>query len=135
MKIVLTNGCFDGLHEGHRYLLEKAAALGDYLIVAVNHDKSVTDLKGHGRPLYTLSERMAMLEALTLADAVIPFDGNPEALVVAIRCHILVKGDDYREQDVRGGFLMRQWGGKVHIIKRLAGISTTEIARAHRSVS
>lgn len=135
MKIVLANGCFDGLHEGHRYLLEQAAAQGDYLIVAVNNDKSVTDLKGYGRPLYPLAERIAMIESLTQADAVIPFDGNPEALVAAIRCHVLVKGDDYREQDVRGGFLMRQWGGRVHIVKRLAGISTTEIARAHRSVS
>lgn len=97
MRVGLANGCFDLLHEGHLYFLEQASKHCDYLIVAVNSDRSVTRLKGTGRPVQDLPTRMYELQAQASpwVDAIIPFDGSVDALVMAIRPVVVIKGYDH----------------------------------------
>ena len=103
MKVGLANGCFDLLHEGHLYFLEEAAKHCDYLIVAVNSDRSVTRLKGAGRPVWDLATRMfeVQAQASPWVDAVIKFDGSDERLIMAIRPDVLVKGYDHGGESVQ----------------------------------
>ncbi|MDB5226290.1 MAG: rfaE bifunctional protein [Bacteroidota bacterium] len=125
-KIVFTNGCFDLLHEGHLHLLREAKKLGDILIVAVNDDASVKRLKGEKRPVENLETRMKKLSQLNVVDAVISFDEDtPLELIQKIEPDILVKGNDYKEEDVVGGELVKKCGGKVVLIPLLDGFSTT----------
>ncbi|MGI9302995.1 MAG: bifunctional D-glycero-beta-D-manno-heptose-7-phosphate kinase/D-glycero-beta-D-manno-heptose 1-phosphate adenylyltransferase HldE, partial [Gammaproteobacteria bacterium] len=116
-RVVMTNGCFDILHAGHVSYLAQAAALGDRLIVAVNDDDSARRLKGQGRPVNSLSRRMAVLSALESVDWVVPFsEDTPESLICAVRPDTLVKGGDYRPQDIAGGDCVRASGGEVRTL-------------------
>ena len=127
-RIVMTNGCFDILHPGHIDYLEKARALGDRLIVAVNNDDSVRRLKGVGRPVNSLETRMRILASLSCVDCVVPFtEDTPERLIRRLMPDILVKGGDYTEEEVVGGEFIKAVGGEVSIIGFLQGHSTTDI--------
>ncbi|TSA22772.1 MAG: bifunctional D-glycero-beta-D-manno-heptose-7-phosphate kinase/D-glycero-beta-D-manno-heptose 1-phosphate adenylyltransferase HldE [Betaproteobacteria bacterium] len=127
-RIVMTNGCFDILHPGHIDYLEKARALGDRLVVAVNDDASVRRLKGETRPVNPLATRMRMLSALSCVDWVIPFaEDTPERLYCTVLPDILVKGGDYTADQVAGGACVVAAGGEVRILDFLAGHSTTEL--------
>lgn len=121
-KIVFTNGCFDILHVGHVSYLEKAAKLGKHLIVGLNSDDSVRRLKGETRPLVHELDRARILASLSCVDAVVIFhEDTPTKLIKMIRPDILVKGGDYRPDQVAG----REYAGKVEIIKFEEGYSTT----------
>lgn len=127
-KIVMTNGCFDIIHAGHVQYLTEARQLGDRLIVAVNDDASVQRLKGETRPIHSLEQRMAVLSALECVDWVIPFaEDTPESLICEILPNILVKGGDYRVEQIAGGRCVQQQGGQVIVLDFLAGCSTTRI--------
>jgi len=127
-KIVFTNGCFDLLHPGHIDYLQKARNLGDLLIVAINSDASVRLLKGENRPIYPLSNRMAMLAALECVDFVVPFDEEtPLRLIQKIVPDVLVKGADYKAEDIVGYNIVNEHGGKVLTIPLLEGHSTSRL--------
>jgi len=124
----MTNGCFDLLHPGHVAYLGQAAQLGDRLVVAVNDDASVRRLKGAQRPVNPLAHRMAVLSGLRAVDWVVPFsEDTPERLICAVRPDLLVKGGDYRPEDIAGAECVRAAGGQVRIIPLLADHSTTGI--------
>lgn len=126
--IVFTNGCFDLLHLGHVTLLEKAAELGDVLIVALNTDASVSRLKGQGSPINIERHRSLVLAALASVDAVVFFDEDtPIEIIRKIRPDVLVKGADYREKDVVGWTFVEKYGGKVMLIPLVEGQSTTRL--------
>ena len=132
-RIVMTNGCFDILHAGHVSYLSNARRMGDRLIVAVNDDESVGRLKGTGRPINSASQRMAVLAALECVDWVVPFsEDTPEQLICDIRPDYLVKGGDYRAEDVAGYDCVRKNGGDVVILDYQDGCSTSEIIRTIR---
>lgn len=134
--ITFTNGCFDILHRGHAEYLNKAARLGDRLIVALNSDVSVRGLKGDNRPLQAEADRAYVLASLHAVDAVVMFDDStPEALIREIAPDILVKGGDYTEDAIVGADLVKSRGGKVEIIPLVAGYSTSAIAEKIRSQS
>jgi len=125
-KIVFTNGCFDVLHGGHIDFLRQAKALGDYLIVAINSDASVKALKGNGRPLKTQSERANILSALKYVDAITIFsETTPRDLIGELRPDVLVKGSDYRIEEVVGRDTVEAYGGRVALIPVVEGLSTT----------
>jgi D-beta-D-heptose 7-phosphate kinase/D-beta-D-heptose 1-phosphate adenosyltransferase len=124
--VVMTNGCFDILHAGHVQYLQQARELGDRLIVAVNSDESVRQLKGSGRPINPLASRMAVLAALECVDWVVSFtEDTPERLVCSLLPDIMVKGGDYRPEEIAGGRCVQQAGGKVVIMDFVEGHSTT----------
>ena len=124
--IVMTNGCFDILHPGHIAYLQHAASLGDRLIVAVNSDDSVKGLKGEGRPINGLVDRMTMLAALACVDWVVSFDEEtPKNLIEAALPDVLIKGGDYRAEDVAGYEAVTQAGGEVVIAGFVDGYSTS----------
>jgi D-beta-D-heptose 7-phosphate kinase/D-beta-D-heptose 1-phosphate adenosyltransferase len=126
-RIVMTNGCFDILHAGHVAYLEQARRLGDRLVVAVNDDASVRRLKGASRPVLPLEQRMAVLAGLAAVDWVVPFsEETPERLICAVRPEVLVKGGDYRPEDVAGG----RCAGEVRILEFMEGCSTSAIIDA-----
>lgn len=130
-RVVMTNGCFDILHAGHVHYLREARALGDRLIVAVNDDGSVQRLKGKGRPINPLAQRMEVLAALGAVDWVVPFaEDTPEALVCALGPDVLVKGGDYRPEAIAGGDCVRARGGEVVVLGFVEGCSTTRIIAA-----
>jgi D-beta-D-heptose 7-phosphate kinase/D-beta-D-heptose 1-phosphate adenosyltransferase len=125
-KIVMTNGCFDLLHSGHVNYLEQAAQLGDILIVAVNSDASVQQLKGDNRPINSLHERMSVLAGLASVDKVVMFEEEtPENLICLIKPDILVKGGDYKVDEIAG----RQCAGSVQLISFMEGKSTTNTVK------
>ena len=129
--IVMTNGCFDILHAGHVNYLEKARALGDRLIVAVNDDGSVQRLKGKGRPINTLSQRTAVLGALKWVDWLVAFsEDTPEELISAVRPDVLVKGGDYRVEEIAGANRVKEHGGRVEILDFEHDCSTTRLIDA-----
>jgi D-beta-D-heptose 7-phosphate kinase/D-beta-D-heptose 1-phosphate adenosyltransferase len=130
-KVVFTNGCFDILHSGHVALLEKAAAEGDFLIVGLNDDESVRRLKGAGRPVNPQEDRARVLGALGCVGAIVLFEEDtPIRLIDAIRPEVLVKGADYRKDQVVGGTLVESYGGRVALIDLVEGKSTSStIAR------
>ena len=127
-RIVMTNGCFDLLHPGHIRYLQQAAKLGDVLIVAVNDDDSVRRLKGAGRPVNTVEDRMAVLAALEAVDFVLPFsEDTPERLVDMVAPDTLVKGGDYTVEQIAGHESVLARGGDVMILDFVPGHSTTEM--------
>ncbi len=127
-KIVMTNGCFDLLHVGHVDYLAKAKALGHRLIVAVNSDDSVRQLKGDERPLNPLMARMTVLNALGCVDWVVSFsEATPARLISAINPDVLVKGGDYRIDQIAGSDFVLQNGGQVLTIPLVDGFSTTKL--------
>lgn len=127
-KIVFTNGCFDLLHAGHVTYLEQAKKLGDKLIVGLNSDRSVSVLKGPGRPIIHEADRARVLAALEAVDAVVLFDQDtPLQLITQIKPQVLVKGNDYAEQDVVGGTEVKSWGGTVALVPVVPGHSSSGI--------
>jgi D-beta-D-heptose 7-phosphate kinase/D-beta-D-heptose 1-phosphate adenosyltransferase len=134
LKIGFTNGCFDLLHPGHVSLLNQAKAACDRLIVGINSDASVVQLKGPGRPVQNQDARAAVLSSLAAVDLVVIFDAEtPIDLIEAIGPEVLVKGADYRLDQVVGATIVQSYGGKVLLAELTPGYSTTAtIARAAR---
>ena len=129
-KIVFTNGCFDILHPGHTRYLFSARELGDYLIVAVNSDRSVRAIKGSGRPIMPQAERAELLAALGCVDGVVIFDeDNPLKVIQFLMPHILVKGGDWEEDEIIGADVVKGAGGEVRRIPFISGHSTTDILK------
>jgi D-beta-D-heptose 7-phosphate kinase/D-beta-D-heptose 1-phosphate adenosyltransferase len=127
-RIVFTNGCFDLLHVGHVSLLRFAKSRGDVLIVGVNDDASVKRAKGEERPVTTLDERMEMLAALEMVDAVTSFgEDTPLKLIERVTPHVLVKGQDWADKGVVGREWVESHGGMVAIATMVPGKSTTSI--------
>lgn len=134
-RVVITNGCFDLLHSGHVRYLNEAAKLGERLIVAVNSDESVQMLKGPSRPIVPLEGRMELLSALSCVDWVVPFnEQTPERLICKLKPDVLVKGGDYRPEEIAGSQCVWQNGGQVEVLSFWDGYSTTNIVeRIHES--
>ncbi len=132
-RIVMTNGCFDLLHAGHVTYLQQAKALGDRLIVAVNADASVKALKGDGRPINGVQQRMTVLAALACVDWVVEFsEQTPERLYCRLLPDVLVKGGDYQPGQVAGAECVVKSGGEVKILSFVEGQSTTHIINKAR---
>jgi D-beta-D-heptose 7-phosphate kinase/D-beta-D-heptose 1-phosphate adenosyltransferase len=127
-KIVFTNGCFDILHPGHVRYLWKARQLGDYLVVAVNSDRSVKAIKGPSRPVLTQASRSEMVAALGFVDGVIVFDEeDPLKVIEYLLPDVLVKGGDWTEDRIIGADVVKRAGGLVRVIPFEQGFSTTGI--------
>ncbi len=125
-QIVMTNGCFDILHTGHINYLIKARSLGDRLLVAVNDDESVKQLKGDSRPINVLENRMTILAALACVDWVVSFsEDTPEQLISLFAPDILVKGGDYTEEQIAGATFVKKSGGDVVVLPFEEGCSTS----------
>jgi D-beta-D-heptose 7-phosphate kinase/D-beta-D-heptose 1-phosphate adenosyltransferase len=132
-KVVFTNGCFDLLHPGHVRLLRLAADMGDYLVVGVNSDASARRWKGPSRPINPAEARAEVLSALEAVDCVTVFDEDtPLELITAIRPDVLVKGGDYRPDQVVGRAEVEEAGGRLVLIPVAEGHSTTTIVRRAR---
>jgi D-beta-D-heptose 7-phosphate kinase/D-beta-D-heptose 1-phosphate adenosyltransferase len=130
-RIVFTNGCFDVLHRGHVSLLERASALGDLLVVALNSDESVRRLKGHTRPINTLDDRAYLIAHLGVVDYVTFFDEDtPAQIIELIRPDVLVKGGDYSPEAVVG----REHADQTVILPLVPGLSTTAIIQKRDSI-
>lgn len=133
-RIVMTNGCFDILHAGHVSYLEEARSLGDQLVVAVNDDASVTRLKGKSRPITPLEDRMAVLAGLAAVDWVVPFgDDTPEELIRELKPDVLVKGGDWKVEQIAGADSVLSRGGEVRVLSFKPGRSTTSLVDAIRA--
>lgn len=133
-RIVFTNGCFDLLHPGHTRYLCAARALGDYLIVALNSDRSVRSIKGTGRPIMPQHARAEILACLSSVDAVIVFDeDDPLKVIKTLIPDVLVKGADWKEGEIVGADVVRSGGGEVRRINVVPGYSTTHIIERIRS--
>jgi rfaE bifunctional protein nucleotidyltransferase chain/domain len=129
-KIVFTNGCFDIIHRGHVELLKFARSLGDVLVVGLNDDESVRRLKGKNRPINTLEDRAFVLLSIRWVDFVVPFsEDTPERIIREISPDVLVKGGDYRIEDVAGADFVLSKGGRVEIFNYLERYSTTSIIK------
>ena len=125
-KIIFTNGCFDILHPGHIHILSKAKSLGDILVVGLNSDLSVKNLKGDKRPLVSEDDRSRVLLSLRFVDYVIIFNElTPLKVIKKIKPDFLVKGGDYNENDIVGSDFVKASGGQVEIIKFLDGYSSS----------
>jgi len=128
IKVVMTNGCFDLLHGGHIHLFREAKKYGDILIVALNDDVSIKKIKGPMRPIFKLSERIEILEAVEYIDFLVSFEEEtPERLISQILPDVLVKGGDWGENEIVGREEVESVGGKVVVVPYLPGSSTTEI--------
>lgn len=126
--VSFTNGCFDILHTGHIAALTEAANQGDFLVVGLNSNSSVTQLKGDGRPVNDEKARALLLASLSMVDAVIIFnESTPLELIKAIQPDILVKGGDYKLDEIVGAKEVIEAGGKVIINPIIAGFSTTNL--------
>ncbi len=129
-KIVFTNGCFDILHAGHVSFLRQARQQGDLLVVGLNSDVSIRRLKGPSRPVNHQEDRVMVLGELQSVDYICVFgQDTPLALIRAIKPDVLVKGADYKRREVVGGDWVERHGGKVVLVKLVAGRSTTNIIR------
>lgn len=127
-RVVFSNGCFDLLHVGHVQCLDKASALGDMLIVAINSDASVRKLKGEGRPVISERDRATMLAALACVDYVVIFnEPTPDRLLNRLRPDVLVKGGGYGADQVVGRRIVESYGGEVRVVEHTADMSTTAI--------
>jgi rfaE bifunctional protein nucleotidyltransferase chain/domain len=125
--VVFTNGCFDVLHRGHVHILRHAKAAGDLLVVALNSDASVRQIKGNGRPVLSEIDRTELIGAMEMVDYVIVFDeSDPTRLIAAIQPDVLVKGGDW-EDNVVGSELVEKNGGRVVVVPYLEGFSTSKI--------
>ncbi len=129
--IVFTNGVFDILHIGHIRLLKVAKSFGDFLILALNSDNSVRRLKGDKRPIFSLEERIEILSAISYVDLILSFEENtPYELIKFLRPDVLVKGGDYRFNDVVGRELVKD----VKIVPYIQGYSTTNIIKRIKEI-
>ncbi len=134
-RVVMTNGCFDILHAGHVTYLEEAKSLGDRLVVAVNTDDSVRRLKGEGRPVNPVEDRMAVLAGLAAVDWVVPFaEDTPARLIEAVLPEVLVKGGDYRPEEIAGGPAVLAAGGEVRVLAFREGRSSSRIIESIRGL-
>ncbi len=128
--LVFTNGVFDLLHVGHVRYLAQARALGDALVVAVNSDRSVRELKGLGRPLTNENDRAEILAALRCVDYVTIFDDiSPRSLIAVLLPDVLVKGGDYSLDEIHGREEVEAAGGRVVSLPFVEGASTSEIVK------
>ncbi len=129
-RVVFTNGCFDLIHGGHIYLLREAKKLGDVLVVAVNDDSSIRKIKGSGRPIFPLEERLEILESIEDIDWLVAFSQeSPKKVIESLLPDVLVKGGDWLPEEVVGKQEVEEAGGKVIIIPFLCGYSSSEIVR------
>jgi D-beta-D-heptose 7-phosphate kinase/D-beta-D-heptose 1-phosphate adenosyltransferase len=133
-RVVFTNGCFDILHPGHTRYLYTARALGDYLVVAVNSDESVRAIKGERRPILSQDARAELLAALSCVDGVVIFEEeDPLKVIQYLMPHILVKGGDWKEEEIVGADVVKKAGGKVVRIPYIGGFSTTDVIKKIRN--
>jgi len=129
--IAFTNGCFDLLHSGHLASLTQAAENADELVVALNDDASVRQLKGPGRPLLPEADRAALIAALRPVSMVTIFaEPTPLETILQIRPDVLVKGSEYTEEDIVGAREVKSWGGRVVRVPMVPGWSTSQIIEA-----
>lgn len=132
-RVVFTNGCFDILHRGHVEYLYAARRLGDVLVVGVNTDPSVRRLKGPGRPVVALEDRLYVLAGLACVDAVTHFgEDTPRDLIAELLPDILVKGGDYEPDQIAGAAEVRAAGGEIVILPFVQGRSTSTLIRRLR---
>lgn len=135
-RIVFTNGCFDLLHKGHIDYLNRAADLGNHLVVGLNSDASVTRLKGENRPLQDEGSRSFIMASLECVSAVVLFkEDTPQHLIERVQPDVLVKGGDYTPETVVGASFVEDNGGRVEIIPFLEGYSTSSIEEKIRRAS
>lgn len=133
-KIVFTNGCFDLLHVGHIRYLKEARQLGDILVVGINSDASVQKLKGPTRPVQNENDRSEILASLASVDFVIVFDQQtPAELIQVIKPDILVKGGDWKPQQIVGSDYVISYGGEVKSLQFYEGKSTTSLIKKAKS--
>lgn len=133
--IVSTNGCFDILHRGHVAYLQEAKKLGDFLVIGLNSDKSVKNIKDPSRPLNSELDRAFILSALECVDAVCIFnESTPVQFLQSIKSHIHVKGGDYKPENLPESSAIAQWGAKVVIIPFVKGYSTTDLIKRSQTV-
>lgn len=129
-KIVFTNGCFDIIHQGHIDYLAKARDLGDKLIIGLNTDLSVSSIKGPTRPIQDEKSRAIILASMQFVDAIVYFsDPTPYELIKTLQPDILVKGTDYKPEDIVGYDIVKAKGGEIITLTYLEGYSTTNIIR------
>lgn len=127
-KIVFTNGCFDLLHVGHVRYLQEAKSLGHLLVVGINSDASVKRLKGPTRPIQSEQDRAEILSALSAVDFVVMFtEDTPEKLIETVKPDILVKGGDWKPEQIVGSKFVQSYGGKVMSLQFVDGKSTTKL--------
>lgn len=127
-KVVFTNGCFDILHAGHVQYLEEARALGDFLLLGLNSDASISRLKGPKRPINSFADRALVLAGLRAIDLVVGFEEDtPYELIKAVAPDLLVKGGDWRPDQIVGSDLVLAAGGEVRSLSFKEGSSTTSI--------
>jgi len=127
-KLVFTNGCFDLIHRGHVEYLAQAAALGDVLVIGLNTDSSVSRIKGKDRPVQDEYARAVVLAAFSFVDAVVFFDEDtPEKLIQAVQPDVLIKGSDYKPEQIVGYQTVTAKGGQVKTINFTAGYSSSRI--------
>jgi rfaE bifunctional protein nucleotidyltransferase chain/domain len=128
LSVVFTNGCFDIVHVGHVDYLEKARALGDKLILGLNSDSSVRNIKGEKRPVVTEYARARVMAALSFVDAIVLFnEDTPLRLIQTVKPDILVKGDDYTAENIVGADFVIENGGSVKTVPLVKGFSTSAI--------
>jgi rfaE bifunctional protein nucleotidyltransferase chain/domain len=133
-RVVLTNGCFDLLHPGHVHCLQQARALGEVLIVALNSDRSVRELKGPGRPILNEHERVEVISALGCVDYVTVFDAlTPREIVATLLPDVLVKGGDWSVDEIVGREEVEAAGGQVVSLPFVEGCSTSDVIERIRN--
>jgi len=129
-EIVFTNGCFDILHVGHVRYLQAAKVKGDLLVVGLNSDSSVKELKGEKRPIVPEKERAEMLAALEVIDYVVIFDElTAKGVIGKLQPDIYVKGGDYQVEELPEAEVVYKYGGKIELVKEVKGASTTNIVK------
>lgn len=135
-KVVFTNGCFDILHSGHIFILNEAKKMGDILVVAINTDASIKRFKGDQRPIKSLLERAKVLAAIGVVDFVVIFDQDtPKELIEYLKPDVLVKGGDYKKEEIAGYNFMMANGGQVVVVDYQKGLSTTNIINKIKSTT
>ena len=129
-KIVFTNGCFDILHVGHVEYLSKARKMGDVLVIGLNSDRSVKQLKGKDRPINREEDRSKLLSAFYFVDYVTIFnEDTPDRLIRKLKPDILVKGGDWQMKDIVGASFVKSYGGRVATVPFVKGFSTTSLVK------
>ncbi len=135
LKVVFTNGCFDIIHRGHVEYLNEAKSLGDFLVVGLNSDSSVRKLKGPERPVVHETDRAFVLSSLKSVDAVIIFEEEtPYELIKFVKPDFLVKGGDWKKEDIVGSDIVEEYGGKVISLKFVDSYSTTGLISKIKSL-
>ncbi len=134
-KIVFTNGCFDILHRGHVEYLHKTSLLGNVLILGLNTDASIKRIKGQKRPVVNQESRSIVMAALEFIDYIVLFDEDtPYELIKKIQPDVLVKGKDYKPEDIIGADIVKQKGGVIETIDMVEGFSTTGIIEKIKNI-